>query len=163
MVTQQQLRDSMRFWASGVSIVSSTFKESIHGMTVSSFTSLSLEPPLVMVALANATRTYDMVQKSGVFGVTLLSQEQQPISNRFAGQHTENKNRFYGLETFTLETGSPMLKGGLAFLDCKVVEANPVGTNTLFIGGVVATQVSEEAEGMEPLLYFNRGYRKFEE
>ena len=115
-----------------------------------------------MVVLANSTRTYEMVRQSGVFGITLLTQEQQPISNRFAGEHTESKNRFYGLETFALETGSPMLTGGLAFLDCKVVAANPVGINTMFIGEVIATQVSEQAEDLEPLLYFNRGYRKFE-
>jgi flavin reductase (DIM6/NTAB) family NADH-FMN oxidoreductase RutF len=162
MVTSQQIREAMRFWASGVSIVSSTYEEAIHGMTVSSFTSISVEPPLVMVALQTSTRTQKMVQNSGVFGVTLLSQEQQQISNRFAGQHTESKNRFYGLETFTLETGSPMLTGGLAFLDCKVSAAYPVGTNTLIIGEVVATQVSEQGEALEPLLYFNRGYRKFE-
>jgi flavin reductase (DIM6/NTAB) family NADH-FMN oxidoreductase RutF len=163
MVTEQQLRESMRYWASGVSIVSSVFEDNSHGMTVSSFTSLSLEPPLVMVALANSTRTYEMVQHSGVFGITLLAQGQQHISNRFAGQHTENKNRFYGLETFTLQTGSPLLTGGIAFLDCKVAAAHPVGANTLFIGEVVASQVSEQAEMLQPLLYFNRGYRKFGE
>lgn len=129
-------------------------------MTVSSFTSLSLEPPLVLVSLHKSTRTHDLVTRSKAFAVTLLSEEQEAVSNRFAGKDTENDNRYTGLETFTLETGSPLLAEGLAFFDCRVVSQYDAGTNTVMIGEVVAAQANPDGDKIPPLVYFNRDYRK---
>ncbi|MEN8240858.1 MAG: flavin reductase family protein [Chloroflexota bacterium] len=154
-----ELREAMRFWTSGVAIVGAEFKGIRHGMTVSSFTSLSLEPPLVMVSLQKATRTHDLVIGSQAFGVTILNSDQKEISNRFAGMNTESDDRFVGLETYTLETGSPLLHAGLAFFDCRLVAQHNAGTNTMMIGEVAAAQVHAGGDQISPLVYFNRDYR----
>jgi flavin reductase (DIM6/NTAB) family NADH-FMN oxidoreductase RutF len=146
----------MRQWATGVTIVTSTYQGVNHGMTVSSFTSVSLEPPLVLVCLEHMARTHDLVQRSGIFGVTILAGHQEEISNRFAGRETENLDRFENLPTFTLATGAPFLQEGLATFDCRVVAAYEAGTHTIFIGDVVASQVG--IGDLQPLVYYNRSY-----
>jgi flavin reductase (DIM6/NTAB) family NADH-FMN oxidoreductase RutF len=155
LVSQEQLRQAMRHWTTGVGVTTSAFDGLQHGMTVSSFTSLSLEPPLVMVSLGKSTRTHDLVLDSGVFAVTVLSSQQQEISDRFAGRIKGVTDRFVGVETFTMETGSPLIQGGLAYFDCRVTATHDAGTHKVFIGEVVAV---EEGEQGEPLVYFDREY-----
>jgi len=156
-VDPENMRQAMRKWATGVTVVSSIFDGIRHGMTVSSFTSISLDPPLVLISLARNARTHDLVQHSNIFGVTLLDQGQEEISDRFAGRMTEEQDRFAGLDTFKLHTGAPFLSGGLSFLDCAVTASQDVGDNTLFIGEVIAVQVAPESD---PLIYYNRSYRR---
>jgi flavin reductase (DIM6/NTAB) family NADH-FMN oxidoreductase RutF len=112
---------------------------------------------MVSVSLAKATRTYELVDRAGVFGITILAADQGPISDRFAGRDGSAENRFRGLNTFTLCSGVPFIRGGLAFLDCRVVFSYPLPNSTLFIGQVVAVKSLQEAD---PLLYHNRVYRK---
>ena len=162
-LTEEQLRDVMRYWGTGVTVVASNHGGQNHGMTVSSFTSLSLEPPLVMIALDCSSRTRQMVNDSAAFGVTILSEDQQEISNQFAGWLSDERNRFEGLETFSIDSKSPMIVGGLGFLDCKVVETYEVGTHTMFIGEVTALKVKENVGESNPLIYFNRKYRSLKE
>jgi flavin reductase (DIM6/NTAB) family NADH-FMN oxidoreductase RutF len=156
-LTTDELRDVLRFWATGVSIVSAAHGDVQHGMTVNSFASLSLEPPLVSVALEKITRTHGLVDLSGAFGVSFLAEGQKGVSERFSGMATELQNRYAGLKTFTLETGSPLLEGALAWLDCRVTERHAAGTHTVFFAEVAAARFEGDAP---PLLYFNRGYRK---
>jgi len=146
----------MRKWATGVTVVSAAAQGRRHGMTVSSFTSLSLEPPLLLVVLYQKSRTHALVQAAGSFGVTILASSQREISDRFAGRTPDETDRFAGLETETLQTGAPLLTGGLAWFDCRVEQALPVGTHTLFVGRVVAARAFGEGE---PLLYYDRAYR----
>lgn len=153
----EQLRSAMRQWATGVAIVTATYNGISHGMTVSSFTSVSLTPPQVLISLAQDTRTHALVRESKFFGVTLLAQGQQDISDRFAGRMPDDQNRLAGLETFTLETGVPLLTGGLAHFDCRVIATFTSGTHTIFIGAVLAAQGQPDAD---PLLYYNREYRR---
>ena len=145
----------MRRWATGVTVVTSRHEGIRHGMTVSSFTSISLIPPRVLVSLQVHARTHELVKQSGIFGVTLLSQDQQDISDRFAGRIPEYEDRFLGLETFNLATGAPILAGAVAGFDCEVLAAYAVGDHTLFIGDVLAVQISQDAH---PLIYYNRRY-----
>ena len=160
-IGSEQLRDVMRHWTTGVTIVSSSYEGIQHGMTVSSFTSVSLDPPLVLVSLERKTRTHELVTLSGFFGVTILSEQQQEVSDRFAGRHTELLDRFAGLNTHTLVSGVPFLEGGLAFLDCKVVWNYEAATNTLFIGEVMDAQPQASNSMVRfPLLYHNRAYHK---
>ena len=127
-------------------------------MTVNSFTALSLEPPLVLVAIEKQTRTHGIMQKAGSYAVSILDESQKAISERFAGRDTEQSNRFLDLETKTFETGSPILSGALAFFDCRVRAEHDTGTHTLFIGEVIlAGQSSNESSA--PLIYYNRDYR----
>lgn len=154
-----ELRDVLRFWTTGVAIVSSHFEEITHGMTVNSFTSLSLEPPLVMVSLEKITRTHGLVKNAGVFGVSILAEDQKELSNRFAGRESELSNRFDNVTSFKLETGSPLLSEAIAFFDCRVATTHDAGTHTIFISEVLVAGVNPGNEKRKPLVYFNRNYR----
>lgn len=151
------LRETMRQWATGVTVVSAAHSGRRHGMTVSSFTSLSLNPPLVLVSLEQGAKTHHLVLQAGHFGVTILSESQQELSDRFAGRQTELSDRFAGLETFTLLSGAPLLRLGLAWLDCRVAETYQAGNHTVFIGETLACMA---APGEPPLIYHDRGYRR---
>lgn len=155
-IDPEQVRQAMRHWATGVTIVTSCHDGHRHGMTVSSFTSISLSPPLLLVSLQQEAHTHGLIKSSGVFGVTLLREDQSAISDRFAGRLGEDVDRFEGLQTFDLLTGSPFLQDGLAFMDCQVAHEIPIGDHTLFIGRIVALQMAPEGR---PLVYFNRNYR----
>ncbi len=156
-VDPDQLRQAMRLWTTGVAVVTASFDGVTHGMTVSSFTSVSLTPPQVLISLAQDTRTHALVRSSRHFGVTLLGVGQQDISDRFAGRIPDDGDRLAGLETFTLVTGTPLLKEGVAHFDCRVIATFASGTHTLYIGEVLAAKSNQAGA---PLLYFNRGYHK---
>jgi flavin reductase (DIM6/NTAB) family NADH-FMN oxidoreductase RutF len=159
-VDSEEMRHAMRQWTTGVSIVSAANAQDRHGMTVSSLTSLSLEPPLVAVSLERWRKAHQLVEQTGHFGVTILRREHQEISDRFAGRSTEQSDRFAGLEIYTLVSGAPLLKGGLAAFDCSVVYRYEAGTQTVFIGEVLAVRI--ESPGA-PLVYHDRLYRSLQE
>jgi len=151
----EQLRHAMRAWTTGVAVVTAIYEGQQYGMTVNSFTSISLEPPLVSVALKQLTHTHDLVVKSNEFAVTILSSEQKELSDIFAGKVPHIHDRFDSLETETMVTPAPLIKGGMAYFNCRVVNAIPVGENTLFVAEVIAAR--GEGEG-NPLVYHNRVY-----
>ena len=153
----EKLRRAMRSWTTGVAIVTSIYEGQQYGMTVNSFTSVSLEPPLVTVTLKRLTHTHDLVVKSGMFAVTILTASQKELSDRFAGKIPNIMNRFDGLQTETISLDAPVFKEGMAYFDCIVVNSIPVGENTLFVAEVVDAR--GEGEG-EPLVYHNREYWK---
>ncbi|MBI5297207.1 MAG: flavin reductase family protein [Chloroflexi bacterium] len=153
----EQLRLAMRAWSSGVTVVTAAHDGEQHGMTVSSFTSVSLEPPLIIISLHTESRTHRLVHAAGTFAVSILSADQRDISDRFAGRAAENEDRFRGLETETLVTGAPVLTGALARLDCRVVQVISAGMNTIFLAEVVAARGDGEGQ---PLVYHHRAYWK---
>jgi len=159
-IDSEMLRLAMRQWATGVTIVTSALNGKRHGMTVSSFTSVSLVPPMVLVSIERVVRTHQLVSQSGIFGVSILSDEHKKISDRFAGRETELEDRFKGLQTITLETGVPLLYDGLANFDCKVVGQHEAGSHSLFIGSVVAVRLGNSGN---PLIYYDRQYRQLKE
>lgn len=148
------LRKVMRHWTTGVAVVSSAWDGQWHGLTANSLTSVSLEPPLVTVTLARSSRTHALVEQSQVFGVSILAADQDEVAARFAG-HGEWDDRFSGLEVFTLETGVPLLVGGLAHLDCRVEFHYPMPGSTLFLGRAVAFRLMGDGQ---PLVYHQRKY-----
>ncbi len=153
----EQLRHAMRAWTTGVAVVTALYDGQQYGMTVNSFTSISLEPPLISVALKQLTHTHDLVAKSNEFAVTILSSKQKELSDRFAGKLPLIQDRFDGLKTETLAIPAPLIKGGMAYFNCRVVNAFPVGENTLFVAEVIAAR--GEGEG-DALVYHNRVYWK---
>src|SRR6478672_7806042 len=122
----ENLRRAMRAWTTGVVIVTSIYEGQQYGMTVNSFTSISLEPPLICVTLKRLTHTHDLIVKSSMFSVTILTAEQKELSDRFDGVSTE-----------TISLDAPVFKDGMAYFDCRVVSSMPVGENTLFIAEVL--------------------------
>jgi flavin reductase (DIM6/NTAB) family NADH-FMN oxidoreductase RutF len=157
LTESDDLRKVMRNWPSGVTVVTASNGRELHGMTVSSFTSISLEPPRILVSLEHTSRTHALAQESGFFGVTILADHQATISDQFAGRISRlDENRFEGLAIEILTSGAPFIVGGLAYLDCRIVQMYTAGTHTLFIGDVIAMRT---AQAGLPLLYFNREYR----
>ena len=156
----EQLRHAMRAWASGVTIVTASHAGEQHGMTVNSFTSVALEPPLIIISLQAGSRTQVLISQANAFAVTILADDQQDISDRFAGRVPDAEDRLAGLETETLDTGAPFVKGGLAYLDCRVMQIIPVGSSTLFLAEVMAARGNGEGQ---PLVYHDRSYKKLVE
>jgi flavin reductase (DIM6/NTAB) family NADH-FMN oxidoreductase RutF len=155
-VDAETLRHAMRQWATGVAVVTSVHDGAAHGMTASSFTSVSLTPPQVLISLALATRTYKLVRASRIFGVSLLGAGQEQISDIFAGRLADMEDRLSGMDTFTLVSGAPLLRDAIAHFDCRVIATFTSGTHTIFIGEVLAARSEESAE---PLVYYDRAYR----
>jgi flavin reductase (DIM6/NTAB) family NADH-FMN oxidoreductase RutF len=156
-VSSDDLRQWMRQWACGVTLVTALDANGPHGMTVSSFTSLSLDPPLVMVSLEQGARTHQMVRDSGRFAVVMLRADQQELAERFSGGVPDADPRFDGVPYRRSPAGLPIPEARLAYLDCRVTESHPAGTHTVFIGQVTG---GEAADGGAPLLYYNRRYRR---
>lgn len=151
----------MRLWASGVGVAATEFEGRKFGLTVSSFTSVSIDPPIVLISVNKTSSAHDPILKSGRYGVTLLAEDQQIISDRFAGRVDQDRDRFDGVDAFTLKTGSPLLAGGLSAFDCEVVGTFDSGTTTVFFGKVVAALSNDfPKDGKQPLLYYYQGYRK---
>jgi flavin reductase (DIM6/NTAB) family NADH-FMN oxidoreductase RutF len=150
---------TMRQWVTGVTVVTSMADGFRGGMTVSSFTSVSLEPPTVLVCLNKITYTHKLVEKAGVYAVSMLSSGQEDVSNRFAGfdpRITEHDQRFDGVELITAVTGAPLIAGALGWLDCRVITTHETATHTIFIAEVVFAQANA---ANPPLVYYNRSYQ----
>ena len=156
-VESDLLRQAMRYWATGVTIVTAAHAGIQHGMTVSAFTSVSLAPAQVLVSLAQNTRTHDLVVRSRHFGISILDASQVELSDRFAGRVPDDLDRLAGIETILLASGTPLLKQALAQIDCHVVTTLGSGTHTIFIGEVLSAQ---SGDGGDPLVYFNRSYQR---
>ena len=150
----EELRRGMRTWTTGVAVMMAANERGPHGMTVNSFASVSIDPPVISVVLQNKTQMFEMVMKSRAFGVTILRADQRELSERFAG-HIHKQDRMDGIATRTLTTGAPFLTEGLALLDCRVIHTHAVGENTLFLAEVVDAEIRSADL---PLVYHNRGY-----
>ena len=155
-LTDQALRKMRGLFASGVTVVTTVHEGQLRGVTVSAFASVSLNPPLVMMCLANESESKDWIAESGVFAVNILSDEQEFLSERFAARAPIVNGRFDGVPYNTAITGSPILAKSLAWYDCRVEATHDGGDHTIFIGRVEA--VGFGAEGKQPLLYFANRY-----
>ncbi len=153
----EKLRRAMRAWTTGVAVVTAAYAGEQYGMTVNSFTSISLEPPLISITMKQLTHTHDLAVKSGMFAMTVLSSEQKELSERFAGKFPNVVDRFDGVETDRLEIDAPLIKNGMAHLNCRILHSIPAGENTLFVAEVIAARGDGEGS---PLVYHNREYWK---
>jgi flavin reductase (DIM6/NTAB) family NADH-FMN oxidoreductase RutF len=157
-IDPQMMRDTLRLWASGVSVVTTARGAERSGMTVSAFASLSLEPPQILVCLAKDARTAQLLRDTGVFAVSFLNERQAGLSDRFAGRVPLDtiEERFNGVEVFSAVTGAPILADSIAWLDCRVLTQHDGSSHWIVIGEVLATGQHLPAR---PLLYFDRDYR----
>jgi flavin reductase (DIM6/NTAB) family NADH-FMN oxidoreductase RutF len=144
---------AMSHFASGVTVVTTEHDGVRYGMTVASFASLSLHPPLVLVCIENSVKSHEAIVASKKFGVSILGKEQADVSNRFASRRDD---RFEGVAVRTGELGVPLIEGAICSLECRLHEALPGGDHTIFVGEVVDAQSIESA----PLVYFRSGYRE---
>ncbi|ABZ94593.1 Flavin reductase related protein [Leptospira biflexa serovar Patoc strain 'Patoc 1 (Ames)'] len=151
-----QFKTSLSLWASGVSVITYGSSHQKGGVTVSSFSSVSLEPPLVLFCLAKHSKAKEAIESAGNFAVNILSSEQKQISADFASGSLDKAVVLEGLNPGKLSTGAPILNGCLASLDCLVHQILDAGDHWIFLGQVEAVVTKEGS----PLLYFNRNYRE---
>ena len=156
MSLTDDFKNALSSWASGVSVVTTNHDGLLYGLTVSSFSSLSLEPPLVLVCLNNAIRLPEMIEASGQFAVSILERGQEDASNYFARRDREPTEGFVEIEGEWTSRGVPIVKGCLASIVCTHRNSIEEGTHTIVVGEVI--EARRDSEG-EPLLYWRRGYR----
>lgn len=145
---------ALRRWASGVTIVTARAGDRVLGMTASAFSSVSLDPPLVLVCADKSAHTLPLIEEGRVFAVNVLRADQRELSTRFATIGNEDV-RFEGLTCRTGPSGAPWLPEALAVLDCRLHATLDAGDHVIYVGEVIAT---ESGEG-EPLLYYDAAYR----
>jgi 3-hydroxy-9,10-secoandrosta-1,3,5(10)-triene-9,17-dione monooxygenase reductase component len=155
-ITGQTMRKMRGLFASGVTVVTTMHEDQLRGVTVSAFSSVSLNPPLVLICIANEAESKEWLAESGVFAVNILSDEQEFLSERFAARAPIVNTRFEGVPYHTSITGSPILDGSVAWYDCRVEALHEGGDHTIFIGRVAAAGLG--AEGKSPLMYFANRY-----
>ena len=143
-------------WAAGVTVVTTREKGLVYGITVSSFSSLSLDPLLILVCLADSNRLPRMIESTKHFAVSILSEGQDAVSNWFSKSGREPVPHFEDFGTVEMHTGSPIITGAIAHLDCELEQAVPGGDHTIMIGRVVGAAADSSKK---PLIYYRRGYR----
>ena len=155
-VNEQEFKSALKLWASGVTVVTAKASDgSLKGMTATSFTSVSVDPPQILVCINKSADTGDVVLEGNNFAVNILKAEQEAISNEFAGAASQEE-RFSNVNWHEGPLGSPMIDDTLASLECKVVEKVLAGTHWVIIGEVQ----NVESRSGNPILYYNSGYRE---
>jgi flavin reductase (DIM6/NTAB) family NADH-FMN oxidoreductase RutF len=154
-------RKVMGHFVTGVTVVTALDADQPFGITVNALSSVSLEPPLVMVALDRRRFLTPIVRAAGRYAVNILAEHQQALSDCFAGAPvTPGRDRFCGAAWHPGTLGLPLLDGAIATLECTVVETFSAGDHDLFIGRV-ETLASDPLHPM-PLLYYRRRYLRIE-
>ena len=155
-IDAEDFKRVLSHWVTGVTIVTARAGDRIHGMTVSAFSEVSLDPPLVLVCADKGSNTHPVIAAGKVFAVNVLASDQADLSNRFASKKFED-SRFDELATATGETGAPLIDGVVANLDCRLVAAHDHGDHVVYVGEVVDVRYHER----EPLLYHAGSYGVF--
>jgi flavin reductase (DIM6/NTAB) family NADH-FMN oxidoreductase RutF len=162
-VTQSSLdfRTAMGQFATGVTVVTTLDGDRPQGITVNALASVSLEPPLVMIALDRRRFIIPALEACGRFAVGILAEDQQWLSDCFAGANvTPDRDAFCGAVWDPGETGMPLLRGAIASIECAVVNRVEAGDHILYLGRVDHVALQEEAA--PPLLYHRRRYLRIE-
>jgi flavin reductase (DIM6/NTAB) family NADH-FMN oxidoreductase RutF len=150
-------RQVMSQFATGITVVTARTGDEIHGLTVNSFCSVSLEPPLVLICVDKTAHSHDLIQQGRNFAVNILDATQETLARRFATNNLSANERFAGINFRAEITGAPILMDSLGWLDCALFAAYPGGDHTIFAGEVLALG---PGNGNQPLLYFGSEYQK---
>lgn len=152
-VSVQDYKDAMSRLATGVTIVTAHGEDHPYGITVSAFTSVSIDPPMVLVCIDNRGSIRNVIQKSGHFAVHILGEDQQTLGMRFASPQLNMVQRFEGISHKQDGFYSPVIPDALASLDCHVHSAHEAGDHTVFFGTVMHCHLGNPKK---PLVYHQR-------
>jgi 3-hydroxy-9,10-secoandrosta-1,3,5(10)-triene-9,17-dione monooxygenase reductase component len=157
----RRFRDTLGCFASGITVITTMSGDEPVGMTCQSFASVSLDPPLITFIPARSSRAWPAIQRSGRFCVNVLAADQEHVSGQMA---TKGIDKFAGIPWApAAATGSPVIEGTLAHLDCTIHAVYEGGDHFIVVGKVEHLEAhSEEAAVTEPLLYFKGRYRTTE-
>jgi flavin reductase (DIM6/NTAB) family NADH-FMN oxidoreductase RutF len=148
-VSADDFRSAMRRLTGGVSVITAGRGKDISGMTVTSVTSLSIEPAALIVAVNRAASSWPLIRRHGFFGVNILNADQLDIAERFTGKDgRKGAERFAGANWFTRATGVPLLSGALAAIDCAVEEVVERHSHAIVIGRVLDLQLSPRSAAL---------------
>ena len=151
MVSKDDFRRAMSRFATGVTVVTTLDEAgSVHGMTANSFTSVCVEPAVVLVCVAHGAHTYNYVEAQGSFGVNILGAGQLPVGQYFA-KRPEDRTEEVDWSYSASEGGVPMLDGSMVSFACRVMGAHAYGDHTIYIGNVEEMRVGESTA---PLLFY---------
>jgi 3-hydroxy-9,10-secoandrosta-1,3,5(10)-triene-9,17-dione monooxygenase reductase component len=156
-VDGRALRDVCGSFATGVTVITSGTGQEASGTTVNSFTSVSLEPPLVLVCLHRASRLLPVVQESGGFVVNFLTQQQQSVAWAFAGRESARMDE---VAHHRSEAGLPVLSRALAYLDCRLIAEYDGGDHAILLGEVA--ELGAPAVEEDPLIFFQGTMRELD-
>jgi flavin reductase (DIM6/NTAB) family NADH-FMN oxidoreductase RutF len=156
-ITSDEFRAALGRFASGVTVVTTRDKSGrLHGITVSAFCSVSLEPPLILVCIDKRTGSHYALREIDRFVVNVLREDQQYYSDLFASQIP---HKFEEIEYAETADGTPILKDALANMECRLVNSHENGDHTIFVGEITKSYVTEG----KPLIYFHGNYRKLQD
>ncbi len=145
-----KLEEVFRKVLNGVFVVTTRDGDKVNGMTAAWATRASFNPPMVSISIGKPRYSHDMIMRSGVFALNILSEEQVTQGKHFGFKSGRNTDKFKDIEYTTCITGAPILKGIAGYLDCKVVNSCDAGDHTIFVGEVLDAGAYEDKL---PLLY----------
>ena len=151
---QQDFRAICGLFATGITVITTTHNGKPHGFTANSFTSVSLDPAIVLFCLKTASETNAAFQASKTFAINILSDEQEAVSNTFASSKNSQEARFEQVEL--LSKTIPVIKGGLGYLTGEIIKHETVGDHIVYYGQVTDGKYFEG----NPLLYAKGGYQR---
>lgn len=153
MIDDARFKLAMSHFASGVTVVTTEHDGRPYGLTVASFASLSLHPPLVIVCIEKNVRSHDAIAAAGKFAVNILAASQSDVSNRFA---SKSEDKFEGFTIARGRNALPLIPGAICTIECGLHQQLPGGDHSIFVGEVLDINTAEGA----PLVYYRSGYRQ---
>jgi flavin reductase len=155
--TSNDFRSTVGAFATGVTVVTTRGEEHAYGMTANAFSSVSLDPPLVLVCVISQSEGSEHIKRNGCFAVNVLAEAQEPISRYFASRdRPRGRDAFAEVSHRIGASGSPILDGVIGYLDCRLHAEHDAGDHQIFIGEVL--ELGFEVEG-RPLLFHGGQYR----
>ena len=151
---QTNFRQVLSQFASGVAVLTTKYGDSCHGITVSSFCSLSLDPQLVLVCINQDSYCLDLIKQSECFGINILDELSEGLSRHFASRIS---SKFTGIAYRLGQSGVPLLENALATIECRLANHFPGGDHSILVGEVITASVDHYSQ---PLLYFRREYKR---
>jgi flavin reductase (DIM6/NTAB) family NADH-FMN oxidoreductase RutF len=150
-------RSTVGSFATGVTVVTTRGEEQAYGMTANAFSSVSLDPPLVLVCVIANSEGSAHIEENRCFAVNVLHADQEPLSRYFASRdRPRGRDAFREVAHRTASSGSPILDGSIAYLDCRVHAAYEAGDHQIFIGEVL--ELGFDPDG-NPLVFHAGRYR----
>ncbi len=150
-----EFKKVMGSFPTGVAVITTSVDGWLHGITVNSVTSVSLEPLLVLVCIETTARAHDQLEAARRFGISFLRDDQEPLSRTFAARGLPELGRLRGMPFRWGSHGTALLHGSLASLECDLVERIPAGDHSVFLGAALGGEADIEGR---PLVYFRGRY-----
>jgi flavin reductase (DIM6/NTAB) family NADH-FMN oxidoreductase RutF len=151
-----RFRQALGHFATGVTIITASGGDGPVGLAVNSFTSVSLDPPLVAFCAAHSSSTWPHIHAAGHFCVNVMAEDQEDVCRLFA---TKGADRFGSVGWRKAETGAPILDGVLAWIDCEIDAEHDAGDHTIVVGRVIGLDTETERK---PLVFFRGGYGRYD-